>query len=99
MEQDVAVVDPPPREVAVSRPHRDLSEWWYACCVLGGAHGHRLTVDGDDLVVVDMDMEWVPLGRSIADHPLLSRVEANDLIIAVGVEDLAVDLGRDRPRI
>ena len=60
VQQDVAVVDPPAREVEKPRPDGDLAERRHGRRVLVVAHRDRPPVDGDDLVVVDVDMERVP---------------------------------------
>jgi hypothetical protein len=57
VQQNVVMVAPPLREVTVSRPHRDLAEGWYPRRLLGGACAHRLAIDGDNLVVDDVDVE------------------------------------------
>lgn len=54
-----------------------------------------LAVDRHHLIVIDVDMEGVPLVAVVADHPFRDRIDLDRLVDAVGIEPLTVD-GEDR---
>src|SRR5688500_10240342 len=87
----MAVEDPAAREIFEARTHGDLTEGRNGCGVLVVTQRDRLSVDGDDLVVVDVDVKRVPGTAGVANDPLLGGIEPDDRVVPRLVKRLAID--------
>lgn len=52
---------------------------------------HGLAVERDHLKVIDVDMEWVPVGAGISNNPFLEMSQLDRLVDPIGIPVLPVD--------